>query len=154
LNIAEIMEGRCDKNEVHSYGPVYEQLFGPIRANVKNFLEIGIFLGQSMKVWRDYFSNAEIHGLDIDWRHVVRVRGWDRITGHICDQSKPGDLYTVASAICDEKEAFFDIIIDDGSHDPQHQIISFFTLRPFLKPGGYYIIEDVQDPEDAGFFTR
>lgn len=38
----------------------------------------------------------------------------------------------------------FDIIIDDGSHWPQHQIISFETLWKAVKPGGMYIVEDIE----------
>merc|ERR1712029_878213 len=38
----------------------------------------------------------------------------------------------------------FDIIIDDGSHVPNHQLVSFETLWPSIKPGGMYIVEDIE----------
>jgi hypothetical protein len=37
----------------------------------------------------------------------------------------------------------FDIIVDDGSHYWNHQITSLKYLYPFVKPKGYYIIEDI-----------
>jgi len=47
-------------------------------------------------------------------------------------------------------EAFrkgFDIIIDDGSHEPSHQIFTFKELNSFLNVHGTYVIEDVREPE-------
>jgi len=41
-----------------------------------------------------------------------------------------------------KKYGKLDIIIDDGSHHGEHQLISFNTLFPLLSPGGFYIIED------------
>ena len=52
-----------DKNTVHSYLPVYQKLFG--HKNVKNILEIGIQRGGSIKLWSDYFQNANVFGIDL-----------------------------------------------------------------------------------------
>jgi hypothetical protein len=38
----------------------------------------------------------------------------------------------------------FDVVIDDGSHVPEHQLISFESLWPAVKPGGLYIVEDLE----------
>jgi len=48
--------------------------------------------------------------------------------------------------LIDKIGADFDLIIDDGSHLCNHQIISAAVLSPFLKSGGLYIIEDVSQP--------
>ncbi len=37
----------------------------------------------------------------------------------------------------------FDVIIDDGSHRPDHQQITLAALFPHLKPGGLYFVEDL-----------
>ena len=55
---------RTDKNTVHSYLDLYERLFYKKRSSALNILEIGIKDGGSIKLWRDYFSNAHIYGLD------------------------------------------------------------------------------------------
>ena len=54
-----------DKNSYHSYVDVYENLFKNRQLTVKNLLEIGIERGGSLKLWNDYFVNAQIYGLDI-----------------------------------------------------------------------------------------
>jgi len=51
----------------------------------------------------------------------------------------------------------WDIIIDDGSHIPRHQLVSFSALFPFVRPGGVYVIEDIESsyydgPEDKGYY--
>jgi len=38
----------------------------------------------------------------------------------------------------------WDIIIDDGSHVPYHQVFSFFSLWKAVVPGGLYVIEDLE----------
>ena len=48
----------------HKYVDLYASLFDPIRHSVKNLMEIGISGGQSLRVWENYFSNANIVGLD------------------------------------------------------------------------------------------
>ena len=59
---------------------------------------------------------------------------------HIGDQGNKEDLLKIVRA---SSKQGFDIIIDDGSHMNHHQIFSFTHLIPYLIPGGFYVIEDI-----------
>jgi trans-aconitate methyltransferase len=133
------------------YTPTYEMLLGSQRFKVRKVLEIGIGNlsqmshvhgyqpGASLRMWRDYFPGAQIFGLDIDPQVMIQDA---RIETRVCDQSNAEALKHIG-----EEWGKFDLIVDDGSHDPQHQLLSFETLWPYLREGGYYIIEDVNRPE-------
>lgn len=56
------------------------------------------------------------------------------------DQSEKAFLASLVEA----RPAGWDIIIDDGSHLPEHQILSFKHLFPALRPGGLYVVEDTE----------
>ena len=99
---------------------IYEKYFQDIRDKKINILEIGIDKGDSLRIWRDYFPNANICGLDID-RKDFRIDGVDFFFG---DQSDKNFLTTII-----DKFDKFDIIIDDGSHISKH-IISSFNFAP------------------------
>lgn len=136
----------------HNYIPAYTSLFEPIRLSVKTLLEIGIGsvennqmggiihtgykTGNSLRCWRDYFPNAKIHGIDI-FPHTLNE---PRITTYVADQSNRYQLSKVIDSIHEP----LDIIIDDGSHDGKHQVISFMYLEKFLSSSGIYVIEDIQ----------
>lgn len=124
----------------HSYMPVYEKLFAPLRDLPINLLELGVNDGNSMRLWLDYFSQAQIYGLDTSVEHCKREMpgGWTdpRLTLIACDASKP----EAAAHFADES---LDLIIDDASHIPEQQHSSFHWLWPKLRRGGLYIIEDV-----------
>ena len=65
---------KSDKNTLHSYLETYEILMSPLKKRVKNVIEIGIWEGGSLKLWNDYFLNADIFGLDVepkDKRYVL-----------------------------------------------------------------------------------
>ena len=140
---------KCPKIN-HSYTPYYYELFSPIRNKVKKVLEIGIgddvyrnrlkefnpILGGSLKMWKDFFPNAQIYGVDIDPKTMFTA---ERIETIICDQADPEALKELIKKIGD-----VDIVIDDGSHQPQHQVISCRTLMPLLPKDVIYIIEDVK----------
>ena len=49
-----------------SYLDIYERYFNKIKNDVKVFVEIGIFNGKSLKMWKEYFPNAIIYGIDIN----------------------------------------------------------------------------------------
>ena len=48
----------------HQYTPTYYKLLEPYRYNIKSVLEIGVNYGPSLRMWRDFFPNAHIIGLD------------------------------------------------------------------------------------------
>ena len=136
----------------HNYIPGYTQLFEKKRHTVNTLLEIGIGsvengqmggvlhlgykTGNSLRCWRDYFSNATIYGIDL-YQHSLQE---NRIETYIADQSNLTDLEKIVKIIGKE----IDIIIDDGSHVDQHQAFSFMFLERFLSSTGIYVIEDIQ----------
>ncbi len=139
MSLDEIaIEMGTDKSSLsHAYTQYYEMFFESKRNNPINILEIGIDEGNSLKMWQRYFINAEIHGIDIRGNYEYLHDG--RTYTHIVDQSDKKQLFEFGQKYND----FFNIIIDDGSHMSTDMILSFQTLFPYLKSGGYYIIEDL-----------
>ena len=130
-----------DKWGKHHYTPVYYDLFQDKRNEVKKVLEIGPAEGAGLFMFRDFFPNATIYGLEVDEERVKKLQGMDRIIVYRADQGLMEDL-----AI----ENFYDdidIVIDDGSHNPIDQIFTFHAIMPYLKKGAIYIIEDVADTD-------
>lgn len=125
-----------DKNTSHSYGDLYEKLFEQRRETTQEVLEIGVFSGASAQVWTEYFPNAHVDGIDITLTRVRFGQDNPRISFYELD----GTVQTTKDKFSDKK---YDVIIDDGSHIPQHQIESFKLFAPLLAPGGIYIIEDI-----------
>lgn len=117
------------------------------RLDVKRVLEIGIcghrdipnnVVGASLFVWRDYFPNAEIYGLDNDSKWIFNDQ--DRIHTRLCDAYNPTQLFDALEAW---ENPTFDFICDDAVHDPVPQINLLRQLWSFLKRDGIYAIEDV-----------
>ena len=95
--------------------------------------------GASIKMWADYLPNASITGADIN------PASWldsERITTYEFDQ---GSRESIAGFIEKHPDPSFDIIIDDGSHFPDHQQITLEMLFPHLNAGGIYFIEDLHE---------
>jgi cephalosporin hydroxylase len=128
---------RTDKASFgHGFLNLYERFLDPIRAEVRSVLEIGVCDGASLPMWRDFFPNANVVGLDIN-PDTLKHAG-ERITVEIRDQSNVADLVEVARTY-----GPFDLVVDDGSHQWDHQITSLRSLLPHVKPGRYYILEDL-----------
>ena len=88
-------------------------------------------------MWREYFPNSNIYGIDIDPR--CKQFQSDRIKIYIGSQSDP----EITGAAVADAVGGFDIILDDGSHVNSLTLKSFELLFPHLKRGGLYIIEDL-----------
>ena len=108
----------------------------------------GYKTGNSLRMWRDYFINANIHGIDIYKEAMIYDE--DRIITYICDQSNKEQLNKLLK---DDIKKKMDIIVDDGSHELNHQIISFEILTPYLKKGGIYVIECIQPKNISSFLN-
>lgn len=127
---------KTDIVEAH-YIDLYEKYFSELRDKKLNLLEIGIDRGGSLKMWLDYFYNANIFGIDIEDKSHF---GWPKNNRCETTIGNQGDKEFWANYT---KEKNFDIIIDDGSHQPHHQEISLECLWPVLNAGGIYVIEDL-----------
>lgn len=120
----------------HGYRPFYEKHFDCCRFEQLRLLEIGIFAGQSLKMWAEYFANSSIMGCDILEDSFIKA---ERIVCRQLDQSSRAALANFRES----HEEGFDIIIDDGSHVMRDQQITLAMLFPLVKPGGWYVIEDI-----------
>ena len=134
-NFEEIGRELTDKIHHHRYDRFYPQFLEPLRNKEFNMLEIGFGDGESLKLWKEYFPQAYINVIDIDYQLED-----DRSKVFKLDQSKEDDLQYMVDNIPKCK-----FIIDDGSHHPYHQFITFVKLfDELLEDGGIYIIEDIE----------
>jgi hypothetical protein len=118
------------------YLPIYERHFGPFRQRPIRILEIGVFHGGSLQIWKKYFGpDAAIVGVDLNPSCAEFAE--EGIDIHIGDQSDPVFWNKIVEEYVD-----FDIVIDDGSHMAGHQIAAFSSLWPHVRDGGVYFVED------------
>lgn len=137
LDAIGLKNGTDKASSDHDYLNFYEMFFSLIREDRITVLEIGIFNGASLQTWEEYFSNAKVIGADI--LPITKRFERRRVKIEILDQSNVEELTRLAV-----QHGPFDVIIEDGSHIWEHQITSLRTLFPFLKDGGFYIVEDLQ----------
>ncbi len=157
----------------NGYTKVYYEVAKEYKNKPVNFFEIGVYFGASLKMWEEFFPQGKIFGIDngritpgshiktgqsneipsvddlkllkegrVDELNNFDFIENDRIKCYMADQRSESQL----------KEAFeyfncnkFNFILDDGQHYQEHQQKSLGLLFKNIKPGGYYIIEDVAD---------
>lgn len=102
-------------------------------------LEIGVFRGASLLLWKEAFPTAHIYGIDHKPREDMMLDpNDDRIT--VMTGKQEDNRFIHGQVI---PKGPFDIIIDDGGHKPLEMRESFNLLWNSIKPGGWYIIEDL-----------
>ncbi len=137
-----------------SYVPIYARLLAPLRLRKCAILELGIWHGDSLEMWRDGLPRATIVGVDLeplplelgDRVHLIRGDQTDaELMRRIRDEHAPDG---------------FDLIIDDASHVGITSARSLQILfADHLKPGGIYVLEDwgtgyMPDFPDGGLVTE
>lgn len=139
----------------HGFCKLYDDQFTDNRQDITNVLEIGVYFGASILMWRDYFPNATIHGIDTfeglqgnghrfndadRFYNRHKQENLERIKLYKVDQSKEDELLQFAT---EQQDISFDFILDDGSHLMKDQQITLKYLFPLIKPGGCFIMEDL-----------
>jgi hypothetical protein len=128
------------------YFDIYHRHFNKFRNRDRLvILEIGIYSGGSLEMWRDYFGeSANIYGVDIE----TSCRTYEGPGIHVLigDQA---DRAFWQRLIADGTLPSPDIIIDDGGHTPEQQRITLEELLPHLRPGGVYLCEDIHGQRNA-----
>jgi SAM-dependent methyltransferase len=119
------------------YFDIYHRHLCRFRGREVRVLEIGIYSGGSLDMWSDYFgASCQIFGVDIEpsckkyERENVRVFIGDQSNRNFWNEFK-------------KEIAPLDIVIDDGGHLPEQQIVTLEELLPHIKPRGVYICEDI-----------
>jgi hypothetical protein len=119
------------------YFNIYERHLGRFVGTDVSLLEIGVYSGGSLDMWREYLGpRALIHGVDIAGECRAYARDGVRIT--IGDQADPAFW----RRLIDSGERF-DVVVDDGGHELEQQVATLEALLPQLRPGGVYICEDI-----------
>ena len=160
-----------DKHQ-HGYTKIYYELMKDKRNDPISIFEIGIYLGNSIKMWHEFFPSGLVCGID-NGRLLPNVRinlgngnenpseddkallkessvvnvdfNWienDRIKCSIADQRSISQLDAAFKHFGTNE---FDFIVDDGHHFQEHQQKTLGLLFPNIKSGGYYVIEDICD---------
>ena len=143
MSLEELADNsRTDKNTTHSYLPLYQQLLAGKKETAKNVLEVGIWAGGSIKMWSDFFVNANVYGLDIINDVWEGIKNNEKII-----------LYTSTVAYNENfiiekflnQNIKFDFMLDDGPHTLESMVQFIRLYSKIMADDGILIIEDVQD---------
>ena len=119
------------------YFDIYDRHFSRFRGREVHILEIGIYSGGSLEMWREYFGpKARIYGVDIEPACKAYEDGSIKV--FIGDQADRGFWRQFKKDVPE-----LDIVIDDGGHQSEQQIATFEELLPHLRAGGVYLCEDL-----------
>lgn len=145
----------------HKYENLYYDILKTI--DIKNLLEIGIgtidetkasnmhhyktnsastyTFGNSLRAWRDYLPDANIYGIDIDENTMFEEERIKTFCSSSMDKDKMDSILSGLGT--------FDLIIDDGLHTLEANLTTLEITFPYLKEGGYYVIEDINERPDC-----
>jgi ubiquinone/menaquinone biosynthesis C-methylase UbiE len=119
------------------YFEIYERHFARYRGRPVNVVEIGVYKGGSLQMWKQYFGpQARIFGIDVNPECAAFAE--ERIEILIGSQEDRTFLRSLADRI-----PLIDILIDDGGHTMTQQITTFEEVFPRVAPDGVYLCEDL-----------
>jgi predicted O-methyltransferase YrrM len=119
------------------YFDIYDRHFRRFVDTEVNILEIGVYSGGSLEMWRNYFGpKAKIYGVDIE--ESCRSYSGDGVEVFIGDQEDRNFWSDFKQRV-----PALDLVIDDGGHQAIQQLVTLEELLPHLRPGGVYLCEDL-----------
>src|SRR3990167_10868286 len=156
FGLAELFNFFGSDKDRNGYSQIYHTLFHHLKDNPVNLLEIGIGTmipdvsssmvgyaldnyapGGSLRAWSFYFPKGQIVGVDV--QPDTQFTDAERVETYLCDSMDTQKVNELGEKL-DRK---FDVIVDDGSHLDQHQLMTLKNFFPLVKEGGIYIIEDI-----------
>jgi len=139
-----------DKGSIkHRYTKIYERVVQTLLGNVDrieaslSLCEFGVACGASLRMWANYLPNSNVYGFD------VRDE-----CAKLCD-----DLSNVKIMISDPRfhdfgDLSFDLVVEDTSHISEDIVDIFKNCWRAVKPGGFYIVEDLSCTYDPNYTTQ
>lgn len=163
-NLLETDKGTADKSALSwgaswpehfsmGYTLTYEKYMSNFRQRETKLFEIGIcdkrFPYASPKMWKMYFKNLELYCMDNFWGNsldskledIKMLNSFD-VNFIYADQGSFLD-WDMIKKVCPSD---FDFFVEDGSHWPNHMVVSLWQSINLVKSGGYYFMEDLQNP--------
>jgi SAM-dependent methyltransferase len=144
----------------HNYESFYPLLLEQLRGKPVKVLELGLHRGSSLFFWKAYFGPTATY-VGVDAKHPLWYQ-WSEETSMKQPKEPTSEVYAAYEKVYDFKfvsgqqqdsatmdkalklaGGSFDVIIDDGAHNNDVNRECFKYLFPFLKPGGVYIVEDL-----------
>lgn len=137
--LAEIFATTPGTHKWAHYLPLYERVLAPNRSRPIRMLEVGVYKGGSLQMWRRYLHpDSVIVGIDIDPNCQQYDDPERNIHVRIGSQVDAEFLARVTREF-----APFDVILDDGSHQTAHMVETFQRMFDAVAEGGVYVVEDI-----------
>ena len=163
-NLYETDKGNCDSKSLSwglsfpehfcmNYTKTYDKYMRDFRETPVKLFEVGIrdkrFPYASCKMWLNYFKEIDLYAMDNFWGEYI-----DQKTDEIDDINELGVNFVYADQgnFNDWNElklkcpTDFDFFVEDGSHWPNHMVVTLWKSIDMVKSGGYYFMEDLQNP--------
>ena len=119
------------------YFDIYHRHFAKFVGREVHIVEIGVFSGGSLDMWKSYFGpRCHVYGVDIE--PACKNYEDDRVRIFIGDQADRDFWKTFR-----EQVPVIDILVDDGGHKPDQQMVTLEEMLPHIRPGGVFLCEDV-----------
>ena len=140
-----------DKDTRHSYGNIYVDLLSRFPqpkileigvGSINDFPYAGLAAGGALRAFRKRFQDSKIVGVDIDPQSIEAIMA-EGFEGYVVDQTSENSLGSLKKTLANH--APFDLIIDDGFHDPHANIRTLKSLFELLSEDGTYVVEDVHE---------
>lgn len=128
--------GKADLGYARVYAPIVAIL---ATLHSPTVLEIGVHLGGSHRTWRSLLPMAQVLGFDVDPDTTICERGIKTV---VADQLSST---SIQNAIQELGASGYDLIVDDGWHQPEAALNSLIELLPRLNSGGFYVLEDIDE---------
>mmetsp|Transcript_12717 Transcript_12717/g.29227 ORF Transcript_12717/g.29227 Transcript_12717/m.29227 type:complete len:593 (+) Transcript_12717:67-1845(+) len=167
--LGERYPGITENNMKYFFLDEYDSILDPLRHEATRIAEVGVWLGDGIRMWRDYFAQAKLFGFDtfdgtfgwgiygpgdpqaaVFWNAVQEGRE-PRVELHKLNQSVTAELEALHKKFPND---FFDFIVDDGSHKMKDMAQTLAILFPLLRPGGVFAIEDLCSESAFGHYEQ
>jgi hypothetical protein len=135
------------------YTKTYEKYMNSFRNTPVKVFEIGIcdkrFPYASPKMWLSFFEHIDLYCVDNFWGSYLTDKEHEI---DVLNKLGVNFIYADQGNFCDWQELKkecpndFDFFIEDGSHWPNHMMVSLWQAKDMVKTGGYYFMEDIQNP--------
>jgi len=119
------------------YYEKYEKFLERIQLTPRNILEIGVYEGESMRIFAEAYPDSLIVGVDISLMPNLPI-----YPNVVYRQLSQTDSSGLKEMVLECFPRGVDLVIDDASHIGSSSKIAFETLFPLLRSGGAYFIED------------